>query len=291
MSGFTVRLATMVCVLVFLYNMQSSAHVPWHPATTSPVTKLPVNINDPFYKKFQKVPPISVTANKFLTNFLFINPTNTRGKRQAGTQLIDNVIVMDGSGSVGNCEFQRGKAAIKNMMKSANAVAVKNKFDEKYAAVTFASSASVNFKFLPYSTAEQRLTMVQFPGGATNTQAGLAEAMKLFVESLTGGRFANRKNVLLITDGQSNVNKHLTVPNADKLKTLGVHIYVFAVGSYIPGIGEMVQVAGSKYSTKPDDYLFRIKGYHQLWEFTKLVVTKLASTGKYISLSPAPSPC
>lgn len=58
---------------------------------------------------------------------------------------------MDGSGSVGNCEFQRGKAAIKNMMKSANAVAVKNKFDETYAAVTFASLAKVNFKFLPYS--------------------------------------------------------------------------------------------------------------------------------------------
>ena len=72
------------------------------------------------------------------------------------------------------------------MMKSANAVAVKNKFDEKYAAVTFASSAKVNFKFLPYSTAEQKLTMVQYPSGSSNTQAGLAEAMKLFVESLTG---------------------------------------------------------------------------------------------------------
>jgi len=286
MSGFTVRLATMVCVLVFLYDMQSSAHVPWHPKKAPAVTKLPVNINDPFYKKFQKVP-----ANKFLTNFLFINPTNTRDKRQASTLLIDNVIVMDGSGSVGNCEFQRGKAAIKNIMKSANAVAVRDKFDEKYAAVTFASSAKVNFKFLPYSTADQRVTMVQFPNGLTNTQAGLAEARKLFVESLTGGRFADRKNVLLITDGQSNVQPTLTVPNADKLKRLGVHIYVFAVGSYISGIGEMVQVAGSKDSTKPDPYLLRIRGYHQFWEFTNLIVTKLASTGKYISLNPQPSPC
>ena len=116
---------------------------------------------------------------------MFINPTNTRVKRQAGT-LIDNVIVMDGSGSVGNCEFERGKAAIKNMMKSANAVAVKEKFDEKYAAVTFSDSARVTFKFLPYSTAEQNLSMIQFPNGFTNTQAGLAEARKLFLESLTG---------------------------------------------------------------------------------------------------------
>ena len=79
------------------------------------------------------------------------------------------------------------------MMKSANAVAVKNKYDEKYAAVTFASSAKVNFKFLPYSTADQRLTIVQFPSGSTNTQAGLAEARKLFVESLTGICFAVTK--------------------------------------------------------------------------------------------------
>ena len=128
-----------------------------------------------------------------MTNFLFINPTNTRGKRQASTLLIDNVIVMDGSGSVGNCEFQRGKAAIKNMMMSANAVAVKNKYDDKYAAVTFSTSARVNFKFLPYSTAEQKLTMIQFPSGSTNTQAGLAEARKLFVESLTGICFAVTK--------------------------------------------------------------------------------------------------
>lgn len=106
-----------------------------------------------------------------------------------------------------------------------------------------------------------------------------------------GGRFANHKNVLLITDGQSNVSPHFTKRNADRLKAFGVSIYVFAVGSYIPGIGEMVQVAGSKTSSKPDGYLFRLTNYNQFWNFSSLVVTKLASSGKYISLSPAPSPC
>ena len=121
-----------------------------------------------------------------MSNFLFINPTNTRGKRQAVTQLIDNVIVMDGSGSVGDCEFKRGKVAIKNTMKSENAIAEKEGYDQKYAAVTFSTSASVNFKFLPYSTAVQRLSTINFPDGGTNTQAGLAEARNLFLESMTG---------------------------------------------------------------------------------------------------------
>ena len=105
-----------------------------------------------------------------------------------------------------------------------------------------------------------------------------------------GGRFADRRTVLLITDGQSNVDDHLTVSNARILKNFGVNIYVFAVGSYIPGIGEMVQVAGNRSSTKPDSHLFRLDDYNKLWEFSKLVVEKVASTGLYRSLSPDPSP-
>ena len=116
---------------------------------------------------------------------------------------------------------------------------------------------------------------------------------KSHVLFVPGGRFANRKNVLLITDGQSNVDKDLTVRKATNLKNFGVNIYVFAVGSYIPGIGEMVQVAGNISSTKPDGHLFRVEGYEELAEFSKLVVEKVASTGKYrhSSLNPDPSPC
>ena len=71
---------------------------------------------------------------------------------------------------------------------------------------------------------------------------------------------------------------------------MGVHIYVFAVGSYITGIGEMAQVAGSSSSTEPDGYLFRVSDYGELAKFSELVVRRVASTGKYISISPDPSP-
>ena len=116
-------------------------------------------------------------------------------------------------------------------------------------------------------------------------------SIKSHVLFVPGGRFANRKTVLLITDGRSNVDQHLTKLNADRLKDMGVHIYVFAVGSYIPGIGEMAQVAGSSSSTEPDGYLFRVSDYGELAKFSELVVRRVASTGKYISISPDPSPC
>ena len=58
--------------------------------------------------------------------------------------------------------------------------------DTQYAAVTFASSATVNFKFLKYPAAAANIMRIRYPGGWTNTQAGLNEALKLFLNSGSG---------------------------------------------------------------------------------------------------------
>ena len=83
----------------------------------------------------------------------------------------------------------------------------------------------------------------------------------------------------------------MTVKKATRLKKSGADIFVFAVGNYIKGIGEIVQVAGSSSSSKPDGYLFRLTNYHKFWNFSALVVKKVASTGRYVIGSPEPSPC
>ena len=102
------------------------------------------------------------------------------GKRQIGAE--DIVVVMDGSGSVGRCEFDKGKTALSNMMELASATGIST----KYAAVTFASSAKVEFKFEPYATAGNKIKGIHYPNGATNTQAGLTEAKKLFDDPSSG---------------------------------------------------------------------------------------------------------
>ena len=89
---------------------------------------------------------------------------------------------MDGSGSIPQCEFEKGKKALKHMM----GLASESRSDAKYAAVTFDTSAIVNFKFLPYSTAANEIMKISYPGGGTNTQAGLAEAKNLFDDSSSG---------------------------------------------------------------------------------------------------------
>ena len=124
---------------------------------------------------FRKVPSAQTTANKFVKNFLHLSPS-TVTKRQ--TSVEDIVAVLDGSGSIGHCEFEKGKTALGYLMGSAKES--KPSFDTQYAAVTFANSATVNFKFLKYAAAAANIMRIRYPGGTTNTQAGLNEALKLF---------------------------------------------------------------------------------------------------------------
>ena len=121
-----------------------------------------------------------MTAKKLITNFLGYSQSSSVTKRSAYTQ--DIVIVLDGSGSIGTCEFKKAKEALKHMMTTAH----NPLYGTKYAAVTFSYTATVNFKFFPYSTAASVITKIPYPGGSTNTQAGLAEAKKLFEDPSSG---------------------------------------------------------------------------------------------------------
>ena len=141
---------------------------------------------------FQKVPPANETAKKLMSYFLNINP---RTKRQ--NVIEDIVVVMDGSGSIGSCEFTKGKKALQIMIGVA--------YGAKVAAVTFASSATVNFKFMPYNLAANKMIDISYPRGSTNTQAGLTEAKKLFDDSSSG------INVILYSITPLNLFQHCCI--------------------------------------------------------------------------------
>ena len=133
------------------------------------------------FAEFQTVPPARQTANNLMTKFLGLRRGNIFiSKRQFGAE--DIVVVMDGSGSIGRCEFDKGKIALSNMMELASASGIST----NYAAVTFANSAKVEFKFKPYTEAGNKIKDIQYPSGGTNTQAGLTEAKKLFDDPSSG---------------------------------------------------------------------------------------------------------
>lgn len=125
------------------------------------------------FADFQIVPHASVTAHKIAANFV--------QTKSFVREYHDVVVVMDGSGSVGSCEFKKGKKALYYLLGMKH-----EKADLKFAAVTFSNSARVNFKFLPFSSGASELQKVSYPSGMTNTQAGLTEAKKLFDDPSSG---------------------------------------------------------------------------------------------------------
>ncbi len=85
--------------------------------------------------------------------------------------------------------------------------------------------------------------------------------------------FPRRQIVLLVTDGQSNINEHLTVLRANELRDVKVEVFVLAVGDYnsISGIHEMVQVANHP----PEENLFRVDDMKVFWNIIKLAVKEV----------------
>ena len=63
---------------------------------------------------------------------------------------------------------------------------------------------------------------------ATNTAGGLVQMREMFEEH---GREAAAKIAVLLTDGRSNIDSELTIPEAENAKNEGIDIYV--VGTWI----------------------------------------------------------
>ena len=104
---------------------------------------------------------------------------------------------------------------------------------------------------------------------------------------IQGRREGSEKVVILITDGQSNAQCHLTIPKAQELKKRQVKILVFVVGSYVKGIDEMVKVA----SDPPENYMFRVKTWGGFYEFTILILQKAFKDKWKISPGQYNPPC
>ena len=119
-----------------------------------------------------------------MENFLRIGRRNGfGGRRRRAIIKEDIVIVMDSSGSIGNCEFTKGKKALKHML---NLASTNSQYNSKYAAVTYSSGVTVDFKFSPASSASSNIMQATYSGGGTNTADGLAEAMTLFDDASSG---------------------------------------------------------------------------------------------------------
>ncbi|XP_028399501.1 collagen alpha-1(XII) chain-like [Dendronephthya gigantea] len=271
-------------LLLFCVLPKNSEQTFWRFAETTPAptTTLPSDSNAPIYQKLQIIPPPQKTAETVLENFFDFYPVAGNRNRRS-VVLEDIVFVLDGSGSVPECEFRQGLKAFTQAIEMCETPRGGKIYSCRHAAVTFSSLAKVDFSFLSSAQASQRIGSIPYPGGSTNTQAGLAFAKDLL---LKGSRRFSKLKVLLITDGQSNVNKSMTVPKAQELKKMGVQISVVAVSDLdTDAIKEMAHVA----SSPAIKHVFRVQSVGKLAYVFDMAFEKLKS-GQY-KVKPYRSPC
>ena len=86
------------------------------------------------------------------------------------------MVILDRSGSIGDCNYKKAKQALKNMLDIASEMG----YDNRYAAVTFATGATTDFNFVANPDAGIKMTNLPYFPSSTNTQAAFKEAKRIF---------------------------------------------------------------------------------------------------------------
>lgn len=170
----------------------------------------------------------------------------------------DIIYIIDSSSSISRAEFRKGIKAIQILID-------RGAPETMHAAITVANHAQPFFTFTSGEKANEKLETLERTGGKTNMQEALEKTLKMFQNPGSGSRVGSFRRVLVVTDGQSNVKRNKTLSNARELKIYGAEIFVVAVGDYVEGIDELVQMASS------DAHLYRAGDMQGFVEIVKLI--------------------
>ena len=100
---------------------------------------------------------------------------------------------------------------------------------------SYSDDVNVAFNLNRYSTQRDVLNAISFSkfGGQTHTAAALRKARDSMLSVENGRRDGVQGVVVLVTDGESNVNAEMTQEEARRLRDTGVVVIVIAVGDRV----------------------------------------------------------
>lgn len=186
--------------------------------------------------------------------------------RYLGSPLHDVVFIIDDSGSIPSDQFNKGLSAIRLLIGDAS-------LGTKFAAIKFSDKAHLLFNFVSPDQAKTKLLNVPQNGGWTNTQDALKMARNLFLNPAASGHRQNaRRLAVVVTDGNSNIQRDQTIPQAIQLKGIGTRVMVIAVGNYgDSGRKEMKDIA----SYPPEENLFFVDDFNDMYQVTFMAINSI----------------
>ena len=156
------------------------------------------------------------------------------------SDILDVVIILDASGSIGSSNFQLMKNYIINMLAAFNISPV----NTRVGVIRYASSASIVVPLGLYGNYFQlrsAINSIRYTGGHTYTNL----ALNLLSTAFTTARVDEGipRVAIVFTDGRS-TNAAATVQAAQRVHNAGIYVYSFGIGSGISST-ELTAIASS----------------------------------------------
>ena len=177
---------------------------------------------------------------------------------------LDIVIIMDSSGSIGAIDYQKGLNFIKSIVQDLTI----GENDTRVGLINYSFNASIITNLTTEYNKTRLLQIVagmKYEAGNTNTQDALRLANDVILQENNGMRPPEKgiaKVVIVLTDGGSNVNAQLTIPNANKIKQRGFSVVSVGIGNGI------VQAELEGMASNPDD-VYNVDNYDKVFEIVE----------------------
>ena len=143
---------------------------------------------------------------------------------------IDCVFVIDTSGSIGSSRFQMIREFTEGLVQ----LLTIGLQDSLAGVILFSTDATLHFNLPTHTDIASLSTAINpdlpYDAGSTNTAAALSLLLSSAQDGTMGLRPGHPAIVIVITDGESNVNSAQTIPNAQSVHASNIFQQVYAVG-------------------------------------------------------------
>ena len=179
---------------------------------------------------------------------------------------MDLIFVVDSSGSIRQHRFEMVISYIKQVVDALEVA------DDRVRVglITYGDSALVRFNLNSYKFKEdvlQAIETTEYSRGKTATADALKQMRQAMFTARNGDRLDVPNFAVVVTDGQSNVRREDTIPEAIQARIEGVHIMAVTV---MPD-GPNLEIKG--IASDPDDYnLFNVQNFNDLGSLVSRLV-------------------
>ncbi|XP_063442732.1 von Willebrand factor A domain-containing protein 2-like [Mytilus trossulus] len=202
---------------------------------------------------------------------------------------LDLVFIIDASNSIGWGNFLR----LKNFLRGFITHLSIDNGAVKVGAVVYSTTVEIEFHLDSYTTAadiDKHLSKIKYTDGVTYTAGALNVTKNVLFTAAKGDREDIPNFVILVTDGNSNYRKDLTIPYADNLKEVAV-IYALGIGKELEEYPqELLEIVRQPELGNADMYQM-LKDYQALEELKNAIFDNMCPIIQQNTVIQNGSPC